>query len=148
MSMQLSVLSDRQVASMADWQAAIDRAGFPLALALDKPFERLGGFLPGRLSGDPTGFECYHENSEELQADFADVPFNHAWRYALVLRWGGDLKSLRSAWMAATGYAIVTDGVVFDDQEAVIRTAAEARETVAAIERDWPRAQSLMPRQE
>jgi hypothetical protein len=41
MSMEMIILPDRQVSSIAEWQAAIDREGYPLQLAPDMQFEYL-----------------------------------------------------------------------------------------------------------
>jgi myosin-crossreactive antigen len=57
---------------------------------------------------------------------------------------GGDFDQLQVAWMAAAAYAKATGGVVFDDQEAKVRTAAEAREVVQEIERGMPAVEAML----
>lgn len=43
MSMELFVLSDRRLASIAEWQRAINAESFPLRLSPETPFEELDG---------------------------------------------------------------------------------------------------------
>jgi hypothetical protein len=137
MSMELWVFSDKQLRSIADWQSAIDAEAYPLQLSNETPFDRLRGFLPSHLRADLTGFECYHDDAAELMHANPDIEFSRAWKYALGLRWvGSDMEGLCAAWMAATAYARATDGVVFDDQETMLRTAVEAREVVREFEQD------------
>jgi len=64
--MELFVLSDRQLASIAEWQQAIAAEGFPLLLSTEIPFEALDGFLPAQLGEKPTGFECSHWDPRNL----------------------------------------------------------------------------------
>jgi hypothetical protein len=45
MAMELFVLSDKQLNSVVEWQAAIDGEGYPLRLAGNMPIESLKGFL-------------------------------------------------------------------------------------------------------
>lgn len=139
MSMELWIFSDRQLSSIVDWQAAIDAEGYPLKLGDATPLENLKGFLPAQLRGGPAGFECYHDDAADLLSRNPDINFGHAWSFALGLRWvGSSLGELRAAWMAATAYAVATDGMIFDDQEGKFRNAIEAREVVRDVERDVP----------
>jgi hypothetical protein len=137
MAMELWVLSDKQLNSIAEWQSAIDIEGFPLKLSEKLQFEKLDGFLPSHLSGELTGFECNHWNAGEFVRDASDIDFGHDWKFVLAFRWGGNFNELRAAWIAGAAYAEATGGVVFDDQERKIRSAAEARE-VARVEYETP----------
>ncbi len=132
MSMELWVFSDRQLKSVAEWQAAIDAEGYPLLLSADAVFGELRGFLPMHLREVLSGCECYHDPADELMAHLG-IEFDHTWRYAIGFRWGGNLDEMQAAWMAATAYAAATNGIVVDDQEVKIRTAAEARLEVENI---------------
>ena len=49
MAMEFFVLSDRRLASIAEWQQAITAEGFQLLLSTETPFEALNGFLPAQL---------------------------------------------------------------------------------------------------
>lgn len=129
MAMELWVLSDKQLGSIAEWQAAIDAEGFPLILSDERPLEKINGFLPASLRGQPTGFECNHWPAAEFMRDMSTVDFGHAWKHVLALRWRGNFDELRAAWIAGSVYARATVGIVLDDQEGKIRNAAEAVET-------------------
>lgn len=96
------------------------------------PFEKIDGFLPARLRGEQTGFECSHWSAEAFMRNMPDVDFGHDWKYVLAFRWGGNFNELRAAWIAGAAYARATDGMVFDDQEAKLRNAAEAVEAAQA----------------
>ena len=144
MSMEIWVFSDRQLGSIAEWQVAIDAEGYPLQLSTDAIFARLRGFLPMRLREQPSGCECYHDPANELIERWSDVDFGHAWKYALGFRWGGNFSEMQSAWMAATAFAAATNGIVIDDQESRIRTAAESRSEVDNIVRDIPKMEEFL----
>jgi hypothetical protein len=137
MAMEFWVLSDQQLNSIAEWQSAIDAEDFPLRLSDDKPFENLNGFLPAHLRGEPTGFECSHWPAGEFMRDMTKIDFGRDWRYVLAFRWRGDFNELRAAWIAGSAYAHATAGIVFDDQEGKVRTAAEALKA-ARIEYEAP----------
>lgn len=135
MSMELWVLSDRQLTSIAEWQAAIDAEGYALELEKDAHFESLKGFLPCHLRGELTGFECYHDDPAELMRSNAGSNFGHDWKYALGLRWLGSKENeTLGAWMAGTAYARATAGIVANDQDSRLRTAAESAQVVHDVE--------------
>jgi hypothetical protein len=139
MSMELWVFSDKQLGSLAEWQAAIDAEAYPLKLDASAPFDRLNGFLPAQLRGQLTGFECYHDDAAKLMRNNSDINFGHDWKYVLAFRWvGTKIEEQRAAWMAGTAYAQATGGAVFDDQEGKFRNSVEAREVVGDIERETP----------
>ena len=135
MSMELWVLSDRQLSSIAEWQAAIDAEGYPLDLEKGFSFESLKGFLPCHLRGELTGFECYHDDAAALMRHNPDFNFGHDRKYALGFRWFGSKQNETLAgWMAGTAYARATAGIVANDQDSRLRTAAESADVVRGIE--------------
>lgn len=139
MSMALWVFSNKRLASIAEWQAAIDTEGYPLRLSNEAAFDELDGFLPMQLRGEQTGFECYRDDPQQLEFGEPYSNIARKWKFALGLRWvGSSLNELRAAWMAATAYASATEGKIFDDQEGKLRSAAEARPVVASVEREPP----------
>lgn len=129
MAMELWVLSDKRLESIAEWQTAINAEGLALTLSDEKPFDAIGGFLPAQLRGQATGFECNHWPAAEFIRDMPEVNFGHARKYVLALRWRANFNELRAAWVAGSAYARATNGIVFDDQEGKIRNPAEAVET-------------------
>jgi hypothetical protein len=135
MSMEIYVLSDRRLTSMAEWQAAIDGERRDLRLPDDAVFSGLSGFLPVRMNGLATGFECDHwDVADILDASSDDVDFGHRWVHALAFRWGASFEANRAAWMAAAAYARATDGVVFDPQLGDLATPERAAEIVRELE--------------
>jgi hypothetical protein len=137
MSMELQVLSDKQLYSIAEWQAAIDTEGFPLRLAEGRRMDTIDGFLPSYLQNRLTGFECSWWDAGEVVAAHPATSFGHAWKYALGFRWAGSKRDeMRAAWMAAVAYARATDGVVFDDLDGKVRSPEEALTIVHDLESD------------
>ena len=134
MSMELYVLSDRRLASIDEWQRAIDGEDFPLRLSTETPFDDVNGFLPMELRGTSTGFECDHWDAGSVLKDYADVDFGRAWTCALAFRWlGSNFAELLAAWMAGSAYARATDGVVFDLETGEVMTPSRAVETSRRI---------------
>jgi hypothetical protein len=144
MSMEIWVLSDRRLKSTADWQTAIDAERYPLQLSSDVIFGELRGFFPMQLRGERSGCECYHDPADELLKANPKVDFGHAWKYALGFRWGGNLKAMQAAWMAATAYAAATNGIVVDDQELKIRSPEESRREVDDIVQGIPKMEEII----
>lgn len=144
MAMELFVLSDRQLNSVADWQAAIDGEGFPLRLDGAKSIAALSGFFPALLRDTKTGFECDHWPSEEFMRERPAFDFGRPWKHVLAFRWGGNLSQVPAVWMAATAYAKATDGVVFDEEQSKVFSPADARNTVDQIEREMPEMEALL----
>jgi hypothetical protein len=144
MAMELFVLSDKQLNSMAEWQAAVDSEGYPLRFDESTPIAALKGFLPATLRGVETGFECSHWQAERFMPEISRVNFGHDWKYLLAFRWGGDFNQLQSAWMAAVAYAKATGGIIFNDEEGKIHTATEARDIVQEIERGMPTVEAIL----
>jgi hypothetical protein len=143
MSMELYVLSDRELSSVSDWQAAIDAEGYPLQLGNNVQLERHSGFLPAHLRGELTGFEFDRfpadEFLDETRQDMPDVDLSHDWKFVLSFRWLGSKESeLLAAWMAGTAYAQTSGGVILDGEEGKIFTPAEARQLVHDIEHPSP----------
>lgn len=145
MARALWVFSDRQVNSIAEWQAGIDAEGYPLRLSAELIFEKLRGFLPSYLRGELAGFETYHEDAGTLIRNNSVIHFDHEWKYALGFRWlSSKVNELRAAWMAATAYAQATDGIIIDDQATKFHNAAQARQVVGDIDRDFPGDQLII----
>ena len=135
MSMEIYVLSDRRLASIAEWQQAINQAGLDLRLPADAVFSDLSGFLPVRMNGLEVGFECDHwDVADVLDASYHDVDFGRPWSHALAFRWGASFEANRAAWMAASAYAQATDGIVFDPQSGELVTPVRAAEIVHELE--------------
>ena len=138
MSIEISVLSDRQLASTAEWQQAIEAEGFPLRLDPTVKLDEARGFFPAHFGEKPTGFECYRDDPIEMIESYPDIDFGHRWAYALGLRIGGDYDELRAAFMAATAYARATGGVVWDGESGEVMSPDRAGEVVREIDTHAP----------
>jgi hypothetical protein len=133
--MELRLLSDKRITTIAEWQRAIDDEAFPLQLSEQASLDTIKGFLPSRLRGKLTGFEYSEFNANEIKSEYPGANFGHDWRYALGLRWLGSKRDeMLAAWMAAAAYARVTDGIIFDELDVKIRTASQALEIVRDLE--------------
>src|SRR5262245_58434781 len=147
MAMELFVLSDRRLASLAEWQDSITAVAFPLRLSTDTPLQALNGFLPVLLNGRSTGFECAHWDAGRLMAECPDLDFGHRWRYALSFRFGGtDLYEGPAAFMAASAYARATDGMVLDWEQGELIAPQQAAALARDLEKDIPAMEAAMRR--
>jgi hypothetical protein len=137
MSMELYVLSSGLLASMKQWQRAIDTEGFALQLPVKKPIDQLKGLLPVTSGRTETGFECDHWDPRDLKTIAANINFEN-WRHVLAFRWGADFNAGAAAYMAATAYARATSGVVFDCEEGAILTPDRTAEIVRELKQAKP----------
>lgn len=144
MAMELHVLSNHRLNSIAEWQRAVDAQGFPLRLAADVQFASADGLLPARLENKQTGFEFYHDDAKKTVRFLGVGNFNSIWKFALGFRWRGDFSELEAAWMAATAYAAATGGIIFDHEEGKIFTPQQARDLVTGFISERPRIRALM----
>lgn len=144
MSMEIYVLSDERLGSIAEWQRAIDADNFALELSAERPFSALKGFLPVRWGDNPTGFECDHWDAAELIAEYADINFGQRWKYALAFRWGADLRACVAAYMAGAAYAQATRGVVLDCEQGKIISPQQATEVARDIDRQMPEIEAAV----
>jgi hypothetical protein len=136
MSIEMFVLSDRKLGSIAEWQQAIDAEGFDLKLDTSRPIEALSGHLPARRGEQHAGFECDHWDAAEILDLDTDIDFGRRWTQCLAFRFGGDFYALWGANAAAAAYARATDGVVFDAESGEVWQPGKAVEMTRQLERD------------
>jgi hypothetical protein len=138
MSIEIFVLSDRALGTIAEWQQAIDAEGFDLRLDTSRPFDALSGHLPAHRGEKHAGFECDHWDSKDvMDEEFCPgVDFGHAWTRALAFRFGGDFHALWGAYAAAAAYARATAGVVFDGESGEVLAPDKAVEVARDLEQE------------
>jgi hypothetical protein len=140
MAMQICVLTDSQLGSIAEWQKAIDAEGFPLRLSDADPDRNLAA----RLRDEETSIEYGIYDFEELKQANGHVSFGHDWTYAITFTWSSDFAEEIAAWMAAAAYAHATNGVIFDMQEGKIFTAAESLKIAREVEQRRPTLEAML----
>ena len=119
MSLSASILSKHPLATVGDWQAAIDAAGFKLFLDDDaqRPISDLGGHLPAAWEGREAGFECYPGDVEA--ADFAEdcevMAVGGPWSHVLDIHYVGFANSAGVA-IAGAVYAHATGGFFWEGE--------------------------------
>jgi hypothetical protein len=145
MSIEIFVLSDRKLGSIAEWQQAIDREGFDLKLDTSRPIEDLSGHLPAQRGEQHAGFECDHWDPAEIIDLYDDIDFGRRWTHCLAFRFGGDFYALWGAEAAAAAYARATEGVVFDSESGEVWHPDKAVETTRQLERDMEKAGWKLP---
>jgi hypothetical protein len=143
MSMEIHVLSDRKLASIADWQTAIDAERLGFVLSAETPIDEQHGFLPVHWNGALTGFECDHHEADQVMKLNSAINSGRNWNYGLVFYWQGFDEGL-TAYLAAAAYAKATDGVVFDPQDDVVMSPQRAFEVAEQMKADIPRARAAL----
>jgi hypothetical protein len=138
MSMELYVLSDEELPSLAAWQQAIKASGFEVKLSTERSLAELRGALPVLLDDRHTAFECDHWDAAELIAEWSEVDLGRSWRRALAMRWGGDLYAAASAYFVAAAYATATGGVILDCEEGKIISPQRAAEIARELQQSQP----------
>jgi hypothetical protein len=144
MSLEVHVLSDKMLGSIAEWQQAIDGEKFDLKFFSEARFDNIAGFLPARLGERSTGFECVHDDPRELMDAYVEIDLVRPWQHALTLRWGASFAECLAAWMAATAYARAVRGVIFDPQAGKVLGPDDALEVTRNLERELPALEQWM----
>jgi hypothetical protein len=140
MSMQICVLADSRLNSIAVWQKSIDAEGFPLRLSDADPTRNLAARLPN----EETSIEYGIYDFGELKSTYKQVNFDHDWKYVVAFTWSSDFAEEIAAWMAATAYARAVDGVIFDEHEGKFFTPDESAQIVREIERRRPEMEAAL----
>jgi hypothetical protein len=139
MSMEICVLSDVRLASIAEWQTSIEAESFPLRLPREKPLSKSdGGNLRVQLRDKETMIEYSVVEFSELEEMYRNVNFGRVWTYVIAFIWSSAFAEEIAAWMAATAYARATGGFVFDEGEGKLLTPTEALGVVVELERSLP----------
>lgn len=145
MSMEICVLSDMRISSIAEWQNAVEAEKFPLQLPTREPLSTSGGGdFVALLRSKPTRIEYNIVDFDELIATYKTVEFGRRWKYVLAFIWSSDFAEEIAAWMAATAYACATQGVVFDEHNGQFLTATEALAAVTELERSLPEKEAVV----
>ena len=144
MSIEIFILSDTQLDSIAEWQRAIDAEEFPLRLADDIPLDTRGGSLVAYIDDSETRIEYRVEDFGRLKDLYKAVNFGRDWKCLLAIPWIHGFDGLTAAWMASTAYARATGGMVFDPQEGKVFNSSMALEIVRDIVRTRPEAETAV----
>jgi hypothetical protein len=140
MSMQICVLADSLLTSIAEWQKAIDAEGFPLRLSDADPDRNLAA----QLREEETSIEYGVHDFLELKEVYKNVSFGHDWTYAIAFTWSSDFAEQIATWMAAAAYASATRGVIFDEQEGTVRSSEETLKVIHEIEQRRPEMEAIL----
>jgi hypothetical protein len=133
--MEIFVLSDRRLTSMAEWQRSLDTARLGITMSTDVLLDKLSGFLPVGSGKIKTGFECDYCPALEVIKLYGRVDFGRTWLFALAFNWQG-IDECFAAYAAASAYALAVDGVVFDPQDGIVMPPQQALEVTAKIKAD------------
>jgi hypothetical protein len=144
MSIEISVLSDARLSSIAEWQKAIDAERFPLLLPRGDELDGSGGSLIVELRDRATSIEYRFEDFQRLKDTHRNVDFGRDWKRVLAIPWIHGFDGLTAAWMVATAYARTTGGVVFDPQESKVFDPAEALKIIQDIYRTRPEGEAAL----
>lgn len=140
MSMQICVLANSRLSSIAEWQKSVDAEGFPLRLSDPEPDRQ----LIARLREAETRIEYGIYDFGELKNTYKHVNFGRDWKYVIAFTWSSDLAEEIVAWMAASAYARAVDGIIFDEQEGELFSPEESLKVIHEIERRQPEMEAAL----
>jgi hypothetical protein len=144
-SMEICVLSDVRLVSIAEWQTSIETERFPLLLPREKTLAKSGGGnLRVQLRDKETMIEYSVVDFSELEETYRNVNFGRVWKYVMAFIWSSAFAEEISAWMAATAYARATSGLVFDEHDGKLLTPAESLGVVLELERSLPEKETAL----
>jgi hypothetical protein len=138
--MQICVLADSQLGSIAEWQEAIDAEKLPLRLSDPEPDRNLGA----RLNEEETSIEYGIYDFNELKNTYPHVRFGHDWKFVIAFTWSSDVAQGIASWMAATAYAHAAGGIVFDEQEGTLLTTGKSLQVARDMEQYRPEMEAAL----
>jgi hypothetical protein len=143
MSIEIFALSNRRVASFNRWQEQIDVASLHLVLPTQGSIDKLHGFLPVRLEGNASGFECAHCDPNEVAKLYPNIDFGRNWTRAIAFNSQG-LEEDLAAYQAAAAYAKATEGIVFDPQEGLVMSPQQAFAAAGQLKANIPKMKEIL----
>ena len=144
MSIEISILSDSRLGSIAELQHAIDVEGFPLRLPAEAALDPPGGMLSAYLRDKLTVVRYRIEDSRQLMEAHKEIVFGRDWKYLVSLPWIVGFDQFDAAWIIAAAYACATGGAVFDPQEGRLLSSDEARQVVQEMGHVRPQAEAVL----
>ena len=101
--------------------------GFPFSITpATGSLEAQEGFMPMKLRGEETGVEFDVYGDHAAVEEFADAGVDPGFERRASLRWGGDFQEAVAGICIAAALAKLVDGVVFDEAEDRLLSAADA----------------------
>jgi hypothetical protein len=127
MSIEMHVFFRGKLPSKAALSRALRELGFPFTI---KPatgsLERQSGYMPMLLRRDETGVELDVLDDPDALAEFGDIGVDPSLDRVANFRWAGDMQEAVAGMCCAAALAKLVNGVVFDGEEGVLRSADEA----------------------
>jgi hypothetical protein len=127
---QYAFIHKNKVPSRAQWQEAVDAAGFDLQIYPELQAFEHSGFMPCKLLGKDSGVETYYSPAGEIFEDPAAIEELAVDRdYCISFRWGGSFREAACAMILSYALARVFGAVVSYEGE-------EPYQDLAALQKD------------
>jgi hypothetical protein len=132
MSVDLYVLSNKQLPDLKAWEAAIAEYGYEnFSFGANEPIENLGGGWDVTFGDIETDFEVGPIDVSEVIEVASGVDLGGPWTSALVFYFHGAEQGYAAS-VAAAAYATSTGGVVYEPQGGTVLTDEDCRKEIAA----------------
>jgi hypothetical protein len=127
MSMETHVFFRGKLPTKAELSRTMKELGFPFSITPSTgSLEQQSGFISMKLRREETGVEFDVYSDHAAVEEFADVGVDAGFERRASLRWGGDFQEAVAGMSAAAALAKLMNGVVFDEAEDKLLSAADA----------------------
>lgn len=126
MTMDFYMLCNRPLASVDEWQLAIDELGFDFQLPATLNVETSAGAVTAIWRGKPVVFEFTTFPYDEIEEGYSELDFEQTWPNAYVMYTGSSFSGCAGAVMAGVALVHCTGGRFFEPQESLILKPHEA----------------------
>lgn len=144
MSMEIYLLSDRDVPSTQAWQKGIYALGFDVRFLDDKPLQAREVRLRSEYSKMPVLVELSQSNLAELREVFPRVAFPEHIKHVHILRWSISFEGTIAAYQAAAAYVGLVKGMMIDSEEGKLKSPDGAIERARGMATDVAVAQEAL----
>ena len=129
------VLTNRPIASLAEWQQGIDVERYPLVLSSIDGSMLSRATIVADLSGGGTRFALKVERPSDVVRPWHQGKVPETWRYAVALGEIGGERSAYAVTLAGFAYAVRSGGVFYDpgDDDAVVSDLGKMRTVLSEL---------------
>ena len=143
MSMEIYLLTNETIPSLAAWQDAIDALKFDVRLIDQHELPTKEIRIKAQCQGKPVLLEIERADLAYVRSEFPEIEFPDGVSFVHVLRWNKTLEGGLAASEAAAAYISFVKGLMIDTEEGKLNNSTRAVELAREMSAGMPALQDL-----